>query len=210
VITRLKAFAIVFCVLFLYVLLGWLFVRLIKTQQGPLKRSVVVLLVLLFLNVLSFGAIWVTLLIAGVATVAQLALSAWRGLHRQGRRSLAHLAAAGVYVLSVVAVAQYIGANSRLAARRADQIISACRAYEAKYGQLPAKLDDLVPAFLPAVPRAMYTVSSADFQYWLSPPDLRAVGPRGRTGVRHTLAYFVVFPLRRLYDFEDGVWRTRD
>src|SRR5690349_10249759 len=40
--------------------------------------------------------------------------------------------------------------------KNAEHLIAACRAFQAKHGQLPDSLEQLVPGFLPALPPARY------------------------------------------------------
>ena len=185
-----------------------LFLRVYRQQPGPVRRSLLVLLVFVALDGLVMGqGIW-TLLVATVAVVAQLRLSAWRAVKRDAPRSRAHLRAAGVYVITVAMVLAYVSTNNRIAARRADEVIAACRGYEAAHGRLPTALSELVPAFLPRVPRAKYTLMYADFAYWTA-----AAGDGAPDGVtaHHSLMYVVMPPFgRRLYQFETNSWRTVD
>jgi hypothetical protein len=56
-----------------------------------------------------------------------------------------------------------------------------------------------VPEFLPAVPRAKYTLAYGEFTYWASSEK------------DHTLMYVALPPFgRRLYHFEQGVWTQLD
>lgn len=190
-----------------YVLAGWLLLRVVR-QRGPLRRSLFVLLVLFTVDGLMMGQGFITFLVALLAVVAQLVLSAWRALKRDAPRSLAHLGAAGVYVMTVAVVVGYLAVNNRLAVRRAGEVIAACRAYEATHGQLPNALRELVPAFLPAVPRAKYTAMFGDFTYFASRAD--DSGPTSATP-SHTLMYVQLPPFgRRLYHFENNSWSTLD
>ncbi len=91
--------------------------------------------------------------------------------------------------------------NAGIAATRAQALISACKAYRAQRGEFPDRLEDLVPGFIPAVPRANYTLWGA-FRYWngsqTKEPD-------------HVLTYVVFPPFgRRLYHFEEDRWSSLD
>jgi hypothetical protein len=194
-----------------YLLAGWLFVRAYRRRKGPLRRSALVLLVLVALDGVVVGQGLLTIVIAALAVVTQIGLSLWRALKREKARSLAHLGAAGVYVVTVCLVWGYIAFNARLAQRRAGQLIAACRDHEAKHGRLPQTLADLVPGSLPSVPRARYTLLFGGFQYSVSAAD----GPAGHgavpAGSTHVLQYVVLPPLlRRRYVFELDAWTTLD
>lgn len=184
-----------------YVFMGWLFIHVYRKQWGPVRRSILVFLVLFLLDGLT-GVGWFTLLIGTLAVLAQVAFCAWRALRRQGPQALAHLAAAGVYVVTVGLVAGLMAFNDRLAADRATLVIAACRAYEAKHGELPNSLDDLAPAFLPSVPRAKYTMGGAGTFFYR--PTERTTQSSGAAG--RLLYYYDVAFQRRVYDFEADAW----
>lgn len=81
----------------------------------------------------------------------------------------------------------------------AAQVIDACRAFETRRGKLPDRLDDLVPEFLAAVPRAKFMLAYADFTY------------SKHEDHRHTLMYVALPPFgRRIYHFEGARWSTLD
>jgi len=182
----------------LYILMAWLFLRVYR-EWGPVRRGILVFLVLFPLEGLMGGptAGLLPLLIGTLAVLAQLAFVAWNALRHQRRQSLSHLAAAGVYVAMVAFVWGYNYFNTQVAARRAAVIIAACRAYEAKHGQLPESLDDLVPAFLSSVPRARYTLAASQFFY------RKATQP---SDASHLLYYYPIALQRRVYNFGTDSW----
>jgi hypothetical protein len=66
------------------------------------------------------------------------------------------------------------------------------------FSVLPDRLEQLVPEFLPAVPRAKYTFAWGEFTYSTSAKD-------------HTLMYVVIPPFGRLfYHFEEARWTQLD
>jgi hypothetical protein len=71
----------------------------------------------------------------------------------------------GIYLIAVVIVLGVIRVNNRIAARRADDVVAAVKAFHAQNGRYPDSLDALVPAFLTAVPRAKYTLQFDKFMY---------------------------------------------
>ena len=101
----------------------------------------------------------------------------------------------------VLGVATFAGIQFHLATaeHHSADVIAACKAYQVRHGMLPATLQQLVPEFLPAVPRAKYTLAYGEFLYWASSPNA------------HTLMYYALPPFgRRLYHFEEGVWTQLD
>lgn len=71
----------------------------------------------------------------------------------------------GIYLIAVVIVLVLNAVNNRIAARRADDVVAAVKAFHAQNGRYPDSLDALVPAFLTAVPRAKYTLQFDKFMY---------------------------------------------
>jgi hypothetical protein len=106
---------------------------------------------------------------------------------------------AGLYLLLGVATVATMRFHTATAQNHAAQIIEACRAYQARRGMLPDRLEELVPEFLPAVPPAKYTLQWGGFTYWASEKK------------SHTLMYVAFPPFgRRLYHFEQARWSQLD
>ena len=70
----------------------------------------------------------------------------------------------GIYLLAVATVVGLNRLNNFIAARRADDVIAAVKAFHAQNGRYPESLDALVPEFLTAVPRAKYTLTYGQFR----------------------------------------------
>lgn len=115
----------------------------------------------------------------------------------RGRR----LSRLGRYALYMAAAMLAMGVklmNAQLARSGADQLIVAVQAYHAKQGQWPDRLEQLVPHYLPAIPRAKYVFADAGYLY------------TARQG-HHQLMYVVTPPFdRRVYTFESGRWSGLD
>lgn len=172
------------------------------TFGAPLKRAILVGVVLVALDGLVVGQGALTFLIVFVAILIQLAKLLRHALRRERSLALARLAACGIYTLTLVSVVGFIRLNTVVAERRALAVVSACKAYKARHGQFPKRLEDLVPAFLPAVPRAKYTLMFNRFAYW----DWSQQRPP-----RHVLVYVAVPPVgRRLYILEEDRWSKLD
>jgi hypothetical protein len=111
------------------------------------------------------------------------------------RASLARIAIPLVTLAIVVGNAVL---QSRIARDNAERIIEACTRYKAANGAYPNNLDQLVPAYLPAVPSAKYALMFNRFSYWED---------RGN----HSLMWVVIPPFARsYYGFEGGRWTFRD
>jgi hypothetical protein len=92
------------------------------------------------------------------------------------------------------------GASRERARKNAEQIIAACRAFERKHGRLPTTLEELVPEFLPSLPRAVYDGPHFGFVYDVE-PDSR----------RHVLGWTDRIPFGRpFYVFEEDRWGYLD
>jgi hypothetical protein len=157
------------------------------------------LLGLFFVLDLGFMGQGIFSLLLSLGGVVAFMLGMLWGLVR-GRRDLLRRAAlnAGMCVLLGAATLGALRAHAFTAQTRAARVIGACRSYEAKHGRLPEQLRDLVPEFLPSVPRAKYTYMFGEFSYFASPGS-------------HALQYVALPPFgRRLYHFEQDRWSTRD
>lgn len=104
-----------------------------------------------------------------------------------------------IYLIAVSTVLAWVAFNRELGNRRAENIVAVVHAYATRHGRYPASLEELVPAFLPAVPSAKLTFVSNQFEYRLMP------------GGAHWLTWTVVPPFgRRSYIFEEKRWNYLD
>ena len=88
--------------------------------------------------------------------------------------------------------------QSRIAAANATQVIEACERFRHDQDHYPAELDELIPRYLPELPRAKYSLAYGEFSY---------MSQEGR----HLLSCTVVPPFgRRIHDFERRGARTLD
>lgn len=118
-----------------------------------------------------------------------------------GRRPLALSRGQRASAYLLLGVAAFAGTqfHRATAEHHSAAVIAACQAYQVKHGILPATLQQLVPEFLPAVPRAKYTLAYGEFTYSASSAN------------DHTLMYVALPPFgRRFYHFEQGIWTTLD
>ena len=92
------------------------------------------------------------------------------------------------------------GLQSHIAERHAIQIGDACLAYRSKYHHYPQKLDELVPEFLPSVPRAKFGIFG---QFLYAPPQTEHGEPM--------LMYAEIPPFgRTFYHMESRDWGHLD
>ena len=73
---------------------------------------------------------------------------------RRGMRLL------GAWALAFLAVLGAISANEAVAEMRGREIAKACREYRQQTGRFPSTLSDLVPGYLPAIPRAKFVMGT--------------------------------------------------
>jgi hypothetical protein len=175
-----------------------------EVQGGPsLRRTALVLAAIYLLDPVMVGqGLW-SLLIAVVGLVVLLVAAIWATVRGARSRARSRLLRAGMYLLLGVAAVATQAAHLATARSRAEQVISACKAYQAQHGAYPDRLEDLVPAYLRAIPRAKYTLAWGRFTYWnLSSAE---------EGPHHVLMYVAMPPFgRRLYHLEEERWSALD
>jgi hypothetical protein len=88
--------------------------------------------------------------------------------------------------------------QNRIADANAARVIAACEEFRAANGSFPKSLHELVPRYLPSVPRAKYCLVFGNFFYF-------------NNGGHSVLFWCVVPPFgRRTYDFEPRRWSYMD
>ena len=85
-----------------------------------------------------------------------------------------------------------------IAEARSEQIIKACEEFRVAHGRYPNTLGELVPRYLPSIPRAKYCMHFGAFEYYSNDGKQR-------------LLWYKVPPFgRKIYRFDDGQWRYID
>lgn len=103
-----------------------------------------------------------------------------------------------IVLLAVGMVFAYIILNNRMARSRADVLVTAVHAFQAAEKRYPVSLQELVPKYASAIPRAKFTLSLDTFVY-----STRGPAP--------TLAYTSLPPYGRpTYDFGRATWSFID
>ncbi|NTX12383.1 hypothetical protein HUA74_02330 [Myxococcus sp. CA051A] len=118
---------------------------------------------------------------------------------RQFRDSASRLVQnAAALAVTVFVVLRPDRAGSERAQRNAERLITACRAFQARHGQLPQTLAELVPEFLPELPPAKHGGPHFGFTYDVS-------------NGRHVLGWTDRIPFGRpFYVFEEDRWGYLD
>jgi hypothetical protein len=169
----------------------------------PLWRTVVALAVLLLFDAGMQGQGVLSLFIAFVGVVLLAMGAAWAAFNGAGARARSRLLRAAIYLLFGTATMGIVACHRSMAARNAERVIDACRAYKAEHGDFPDSLSDLIPKYFDAVPRAKLTVAWGEFMYSAT---------RSADGSqKHVLMYRDLPPGgRRLYHLEEARWTTLD
>ena len=134
--------------------------------------------------------------IAGFVGAGLLLIGVPRALmgksHEVRRQRLRNLA---IYFIAVGLVFALNGANSHIARTRAERLVVAVKAYEARHHRYPQSLSELVPEFVDHVPLANYTLLPVfnQFHYFTSER-----GPH--------LLYFDMPPGHPVYSFIRDQW----
>jgi len=83
---------------------------------------------------------------------------------------------------------------------KAETVIGALKAYQAKNGQYPDQLEQLVPDYLPAIPKARFSLTMNEFRYFVS-----------KDKNSHNLSYIAMPPYGfTYYNLEKGQWAVKD
>jgi hypothetical protein len=170
-----------------------------RTSERPLsqKASIVGALLLVGVDGIAVGQGGLAVFLATWVLLVRIPLLALAWNDKPLRAYRAKKIA--IYLLAASAVLGWVAYNHALGYRRAESVVAAVHAYAAERGRYPASLRDLVPAFLPAVPKAKLTLLFNQFEY------------RRMPGGAHWLTWTVVPPFgRRSYLFEEKRWNYLD
>jgi hypothetical protein len=108
------------------------------------------------------------------------------------------LVRAAIPLVTLAVVLGNSAVQSEIAKVNAEKIIAACEKFRAGNGRFPNTLDELVPEYMPFVPRAKYSLEFDKYQY---------ISSDG-----HAILLWVDLPPfgRPTYDFEDRRWGYLD
>lgn len=170
------------------------------TFWGEFRGSLLLAAGLYFLDAIWLGAGGVAflMLIGVVIFFIPAALLAW---YRKNLLVRNLRAARGLlWVLTALASLATINIDLGHAREKGDLIVAALKAYHAKTGQYPEQLQQLVPEYLPAIPKARFALVMNDFRYMVS-----------RDKVNHMLVYVAMPPFGfHYYNLEKGEWAVKD
>lgn len=165
---------------------------------GPflLRRSIITATLLFIVDAFILDQGFITLLVMAVAVFVYLPGALLARKNKEVSKS--RFIRAIIYLIMTAAVFSVISFNSWVARDRADELISKCGQFKAKYQKYPALLEDLTPEFMPKIRPAKYTLLSGKFLY------------RYNDG-QPSLMYIATPPFgRNVYSFQQSQWSVID
>jgi hypothetical protein len=157
-----------------------------------IRGSVLVALALLAFDVAESGHYLLSLLVCPVWFCISVLKNA---IQRPGWRLATVRIAIPPLILGLAMANEAV--QYRIGKANVSQIIAACEEFHTATGAFPKKLDELVPRYLPSIPRAKYCLALGEFMY------LNYGHPM--------LVWYVVPPFgRKIYDFDERRWGYLD
>lgn len=171
-----------------------------SSAYGPLVTTAVIGAILYTVDALVLGQGGLIVL----ATMCGMIVGLVRIGSAVGRRSARD---AGIAAMTLVlwigfAVGTFasVYGQTHLAKSRAERVIAACEAYRTAHGVYPENLQQLVPGYLPEIPRARIALTFDRFDY---------ITMVGRDGAQPILMYTTVPPFGHAsYTFETKRWSS--
>jgi hypothetical protein len=193
-----EAAAVLLFLLFVFILGLSIAIRQAKrTALGIEPKMSLVTTIVVAVAILGIDAIWLglgvlSLLVVGVAIIwGAVALVVFR---KDRKLRLFTLKRTAILLLTGLAGTIFMSLQMDIGNGRAEAIVAAVNQYHAKNGKYPDQLKELVPAFLPSVPRARISWVASEFAY-------RAIDES------HVLSYLQMPPnVVRSYTFETQTW----
>lgn len=166
-----------------------------KLFWQPIRGSLILAAVLIFLDAIDSGSYLFSLLVCPIWFVVALIL-AMKGCASPG------VAFARILIPVITGVIVLVNASvqNSIAQNNAVRIVAACEQYRAANGAYPAKLNDLVPQYMGSIPPAKYCLMWNSFFYHADSEQPT------------TMLFWVELPPfgRPTYNFEDGRWGYLD
>ena len=187
-------------VIVLILLTWWIRSRLAATlPEGPERSLIFVSIAALtwgMVDAFFFGQAVISIILC-VAGVLYYPLRAIQARKDEARVKLRLSKAAVTSIVGFAAFGIIVHGNM-IARERAEKLIEAVEQFNAKHGRYPERLEELVPAFIPEIPRAKYVAIADKFHYSVF-------------NSRHSLTYVEAPPFgRKIYTFENREWTSLD
>jgi len=167
------------------------------TQVIPERSLIFVAIATLILGMfdaffLGQAGVAIVLCVAGVLYFPLRAIQA----RKDEARFKLRLSKAAVTSIGGFAALGIIVYGNVIARERAESLVVAVEQFHAKHGRYPERLGEIVPEFIPEIPKAKYVLIADRFRYL-------------KSDSRHSLMYVEIPPFgRRIYTFEDRKWTT--
>lgn len=170
------------------------------TFWGEFRASLLIAAGLYFLDAIWLGQGGVAVLTAAFVVIffVPATLLAWyrKNVFMRNLRA----AKAALYLAMAAAVLVTVRIDLEQTRAKAETIIGALKAYQAKSGQYPDTLEQLVPDYLPAIPKARFSLTMNEFRYFVS-----------KDKDSHNLSYIAMPPYGfTYYNLEKGQWAVKD
>lgn len=167
----------------------------------PFRRTLLVLALLYLVDLFGLGVGLISLLVAFLGMSILLLGGLLALLRHREPQARNRFRRAGIYLLLGLAAVATGRFQAAAAQRHADQVVAACQRYRAERGSYPDRLEDLVPAYLPAVPPVTYALLAEPFRY-----------SRGSGPAASPMLWYAEAPGagRRVYAFNQGRWSRMD
>ena len=169
------------------------------TASNPILSNLLVAAGFYTFDVLVVGQVGFLVLASLVGIIIAVVRTAKSSAERRGRRAMLHAAAIVVLItLATVGIAS-VHLQARLAQSRGERIVLAVKEYRGREGHYPTSLDALVPAYLPSIPRARYTLAFGEYHYFVT------------SNGEATLGFTTNAPFGRMYySFARNEWGSLD
>lgn len=168
------------------------------TFWGEFRTSLLIAIGLYFIDAIWLGQGGIAIVSLAVVAVILIpaTLLAWYRKNPFVRKLRA--AKAGLYLAMALAIFFTIRADLGQARANGETIIAALKSYHAQNGNYPDKLEQLVPAYLAAIPKARFSLTMNTFHYYAAKDS-------------HNLSYIVMPPFGfSYYNLEKGQWAVKD
>ncbi len=172
-----------------------------KPRRNSPLRTLVFCVGLYVFDSLILGTPFFGVLVAFIALVFNLFTSLVNLLRTNRSSALRHGLKALICILTIVAIVGTYALDQRRGRANAERIIKAVEAYHGECETYPWQLEDLVPRFIPKIPRS--SVNLFFYQYYYR---------RGREENQDPYLVWVAQPPfgRYLYNFETKEWHYLD
>ena len=162
-------------------------------HRSGIRGSIIGVFILLFWDAAISGSYVMSILVCPIWFIVSILKNA---IQRPGWRvALIRIA---IPPLTLALVLANDSLQYKIGKANAPRIIAACEQFHSANGRYPKTLNELVPQYLPSIPRAKYCLMLGEFMYWNFDEE-------------PMLVWYVVPPYgRKTYTFNDQRWGYLD